>query len=78
MDDFNIISEQDTRDLSYGSCVAGSALTGLAVGRILGLQGLLAGAAAGLALGLLTCRHLQEPIKRKLFSDEAISRIVSA
>ena len=69
MDDFNIISEQDKKDLSYGACVAGSALTGMAVGRFIGLQGLLAGAAAGLAFGLLACRHLQEPIKKKLFSD---------
>jgi hypothetical protein len=71
MDDFTILSEEDKSHISYGACVAGMTLTGMAVGRFVGLQGVLAGGVAGAAFGLLTCKHLQEPIKRKLFSPTA-------
>ena len=68
-DDFTVFSDKDKQGFSYGVCVGGAALTGAAVGRILGLQGLAVGAAAGLAYGLMACPHLKEPIKRKLFSQ---------
>lgn len=68
MEDFNIFDEDDKNDVSYGACVAGSAITGAAVGRILGVQGLLGGAAAGLVIGLIACKSLKEPIKDKIFS----------
>lgn len=71
MDDFNILTEEDKTRVSYGVCVAGSTIVGIGVGRFLGLQGVLAGAAAGAAWGLLTCKHLQAPIKQKLFSPLA-------
>ena len=70
-DSFNILTDADKRDISYGACVAGSALIGAGVGRFLGLQGLLAGAGAGLVIGLMACPKLQEPIKRKIFSQNA-------
>lgn len=69
MDDFNIITDEDKTDLSYGACVLGTTLTGLAVGRFAGVQGLLAGGGVGLAIGLLTCKTLSGPIKKKLFSQ---------
>lgn len=71
MDDFNILTEEDKNRVSYGVCVAGSTIVGIGVGRFLGVQGVLAGAVAGAAWGLLTCKHLQAPIKRKLFSPLA-------
>lgn len=74
MDDFNVISAQDRQAVSYGACVGGSALVGMAVGRILGLQGVLAGAAAGLAIGLISCKRLAPAIERKIFaSNEQLS-----
>ena len=71
MDNFNIFTEKDKSDISYGACVAGSALVGAGVGRFLGLQGLLAGAGAGLIIGLISCRKLKEPIKKKIFSKNS-------
>ena len=70
MDTFNFITEDDRRDLAYGACIGGTTLTAMAVGRIGGLYGLLGGAAVGVAIGLLTCPFLKEPIKQKLFSDD--------
>ena len=69
MQDFTVISEQDRRDWSYLACVTGSTGIGMTTGRLLGLKGLLLGAAAGLGYGLYTCRSLREPIKKKLFSN---------
>jgi gas vesicle protein len=43
-------------------------LTGLALGRFAGLQGLLVGGIAGAAYGVLTCKKLSPIIKKKLFS----------
>lgn len=68
MDDFNLFTEQDRQDISYGACVGGATLVGAAVGRFGMLPGLLAGAGVGLAIGLLTCRKLSPSIERKLFS----------
>jgi hypothetical protein len=70
MDDFNVISEQDRHAVSYGACVGGTTLVGMAVGRFVGLQGVLAGAAVGLAYGLLTCKKLAPAIERKIFSSQ--------
>ena len=67
-EDFSLITETDKDKLSYGACVGGMALGGMAVGRWVGLQGLLAGGIAGAAYGLMSCKTLQEPIKQKLFS----------
>lgn len=66
--DFHILTEEDKTRISYGACVGTTTLTGMAVGRLLGLQGLIGGGVAGLAWGLLLCPLLQEPIKDKLFS----------
>jgi len=67
-DDFNLFSPKDRQDLSYGACIGGTTLTGAAVGRFGMLPGLLAGAAVGLALGLLTCKRLSPAIEKKIFS----------
>lgn len=69
MDDFNILTDKDKQDISYGACVGGSVLIGAAVGRFGMLPGLFAGAAAGLAFGLLSCKRLAPAIERKLFAQ---------
>src|SRR5262245_18922501 len=66
-DDFNIITEQDKKHVSYGLCVLGSMSVGAAFGS-LGGQTLL-GAVGGTVLGLFTCMYVAEPIKRRLFSQ---------
>jgi len=38
MDNFNIITEEDKSNMSYGACVGGHALVGMAVGRLLALR----------------------------------------
>lgn len=68
MDDFNLFSHQDRQDVSYGACVGGAVVLGAAVGRFVLLPGLLAGAAAGLAFGLLSCKRLAPAIEKKIFS----------
>lgn len=68
-DDYMAITEADKEKLSYAACVGGMALTGAAVGRFLGLQGLFVGGVTGAAYGLISCKTLQEPIKKKLFSQ---------
>ncbi|MEI8266729.1 MAG: hypothetical protein WCI59_13395 [Betaproteobacteria bacterium] len=73
MDNFEIFNEKDRKDISYGACVAGSALTGVAVGRILGLQGIAAGGAAGLVIGMVTCKKVAPIIERKLMNEEPMS-----
>lgn len=67
-DNFNIITEQDKKHLSYGLCVLGTMAVGAMFGSMAGGQTLI-GAAGGTVFGLFTCRHLAEPIKRKLFSQ---------
>ena len=49
-----LITDADKEKLSYGACVGGMALGGMAVGRWIGLRGLLVGAIAGAAYGLLS------------------------
>ena len=73
MDNFEIFNEKDRKDISYGACVAGSALTGVAVGRILGLKGIAAGGAAGLVIGMVTCKKVAPIIERKLMNEEPMS-----
>lgn len=68
MDNFNLFTPQDRQDVSYAACIGGSTAIGLAVGRFGLLPGILAGAAAGFAIGLLTCRKVSPAIERKLFS----------
>jgi hypothetical protein len=68
MEDFFLLSPQDRQDMSYAMCVGGTGLVGVAVGRFAGLPGLLAGAIAGVAYGLLACKKLSPLIERKLFS----------
>lgn len=70
MDDFNVVSAKDRQDLSYLACVGGMALVGAAVGRFGALPGLFAGAATGLAIGLLTCKRLSPAIEKKIFSSK--------
>jgi hypothetical protein len=65
---FNIFTEKDKENISYGACLGGSALTGMAVGRFVGVQGIIVGGIAGLAIGLMTCQRLTPAIKQKLFS----------
>jgi len=69
-DDFNILTEKDKKDVSYGLCVLGQTAIGATLGSMAGGQTLL-GATGGAVWGLFTCRHLAEPIKRKLFSQHA-------
>lgn len=71
MDDFELFTVGDRQDLSYGMCIAGTTLAGGAIGRFAGLYGLLAGAIAGAAYGLATCRRLAPAIEHKLFSSNA-------
>src|SRR6185503_8287456 len=81
---FNIITEEDKEQMSYVACVGGATITGMAVGRFVGVQGVLIGAAAGAAYGLLTCRRLAPAIKRKLFSrgdklsDHELAQVLQA
>lgn len=67
-DDFNVFTDEDKRSVAYGVCALGQVAIGATVGSIAGGQTLL-GAAGGAVWGLFTCRYLQEPIKRKLFSE---------
>ena len=69
MDDFNLFTQKDRQDISYGACIGGSVLIGAAVGRVAMLPGLLAGAATGLAIGLLACKRLSPAIERKIFAN---------
>ena len=69
MSDVEFLSEQDRLDMSYAGCIGGSVVLGAAVGRLGMLPGLLAGAATGLAIGLLSCKRLAPAIERKLLSD---------
>ena len=73
MESFDIFTEKDRKDISYGACVAGAAITGVSVGRILGLQGIAAGGAAGLVVGLVTCKKVAPIIERKLMNNEPMS-----
>jgi len=53
-DEFSFITETDKNKRSYGVCIGGMTLGGMAVGRWISLQGLLVGAIAGAAYGLLS------------------------
>lgn len=66
-DDFNLITEQDKKHMSYGLCVLGTMAVGATLGSMAGGQTLL-GAAGGTAWGLFTCKFVAEPLKQKLFS----------
>lgn len=67
-DDFNLITEQDKTHISYGLCVLGQTAIGATLGSMAGGQTIL-GAAGGAVWGLFTCKHLAEPIKKRLFSQ---------
>jgi hypothetical protein len=67
-DDFNIISEQDKKHMSYGLCVLGTMAVGATLGSMAGGQTLL-GAAGGTVWGLFTCKLVAEPLKQRLFSQ---------
>ena len=69
MEDFDVLTEEDRRDMSYGLCVGALVLVGSAVGRFIRLNGLLFSSAKGLATGLRACRELAPAIERKLFSS---------
>lgn len=69
-DDFNIITEQDKKHMSYGLCVLGTMAVGATFGSMAGGQTLL-GAAGGTVWGLFICKHMTDPIKSKLFSQGA-------
>ncbi len=66
MDDVRVITELDRKHVAYGLCVLGFTGVGASWGAAGGL--VLLGAAGGAVAGLYSCRHLSEPIKRKLFS----------
>jgi len=68
VDDFNVFTVEDRQSVSYGLCIAGTAVVGAAVGRIAGLSGVLVGAAGGLLWGLLVCKQVSPVIERKLLS----------
>lgn len=67
MDDIRVVTEQDKKHIAYGLCVLSVTGVGATWGAAAGGQVLL-GAAGGAVAGLFSCRHLYEPIKRKLFS----------
>lgn len=69
MDDFNILTDKGRLDLTDKACVGRAILMGPAVGRLGLLSGVLAGAATGLAFGLLTCKRLSPAIEHKLVSQ---------
>jgi hypothetical protein len=69
VDDFSVFTDKDRQDISYGACIGGMVLVGAAVGRLAMLPGLFAGAAAGLAIGLVTCKRLSPAIEQKIFSQ---------
>jgi hypothetical protein len=71
VENFSLFTEQDRRDISYAACIGATTLTGAAVGRFGGLPGLLAGTAAGLAFGLMTCKRIAPAIERKIFSENS-------
>lgn len=68
MDDFNLLTTKDRQDMSYALCLGGATIGAVAIGRFVGLPGVIAGAATGLAIGLLTCKRLTPVIEKKLFS----------
>jgi hypothetical protein len=68
MNELDFLSDSDRLHMAYAACVGGSVLIGGAVGRLGSLPGLLAGAATGLAIGLLSCKRLAPAIERKLLS----------
>jgi hypothetical protein len=67
-DDFNIFTEEDKQHVAYGACVMGWVAVGATLGSMAGGQTLL-GAGGGAVWALFTCKYLQQPIKRKLFSS---------
>lgn len=67
-DDFNIITDQDKKHISYGMCVVGTMAVGTTLGSMAGGQTLL-GAVGGTVWGLFNCKYVAEPLKRKLFSQ---------
>src|ERR1017187_10157919 len=67
---FNIFTDEDKTHVSYAACLGGSALTGMAEGRFVGVEGDLVGGVVGLAIGLMTCKRLSPVIKQKLFNPE--------
>jgi hypothetical protein len=69
MEDFNIFSNTDKRDISYAACVGGSVLVGASIGRFAALPGLFALSAAGLVIGLFSCKRLAPAIERKIFTS---------
>jgi len=69
MDDFNILTDKDKGDAAYAVCVGGWVASGLVVGSAAPVLGTAVGALGGLAWSLVTCKHLQSPIKKALFSS---------
>lgn len=67
-EDFDVITEQDKKHISYGLFVLGQIAAGATLGSIAVGQTLI-GAAGGTVWGLYSCKYLAEPIKRKLFSQ---------
>ena len=68
MDDFNSLNMLDKKDISYGACVAGATVLGIAVGGFVPVIGPIAGAVTGVALGLLTFRKISPAIEQILLS----------
>jgi hypothetical protein len=64
-DEFQI-NDQTKGHVSYGVCVLGMTGTGAIMGSMAGGQTLL-GAAGGMVVGLVLCKTVETPIKRKLF-----------
>lgn len=71
MDNFEFFTEQDKTDTAYNMCVAGSTITGMAVGATGAVGvGALPGAIVGLIIGLKTCNRIAPALKKKIFSDK--------
>lgn len=70
-ENFELLNEEEKNTTAYRACVLGTTLTGVAVGRFGGLQGILVGGLAGLAYGLVGCKYINKQIKEKLFSSTA-------
>lgn len=72
MDELDFFTEKDKKDVSYGMCVTGIAVTGMAVGASASVGvGALPGFIVGGIIGLKTCNRLSPILKKKIFSEKA-------
>ena len=68
--DFQILTEQDKKHSAYALCVIGATAAGATFGSVAGGM-TIPGALGGAVMGLLMCRVVENPLKRKLFDASA-------